>query len=274
LTTLALIAFAANSVLCRLALGGGAIDAASFTLIRLGAGAATLALIRAAQGTRRAGVRGWAAPAMLFIYAAAFSFAYRSLGAGTGALILFGSVQLTMMLLAARRGERLRRPELVGVALAIAGMVYLFSPGLTGPNPVGAALMVAAGVAWGLYSILGAGSADPVAETARSFAWSVPAAVVVSLVAARSAHVTATGAWLAVLSGAIASGVGYAVWYAALRGLTAIRAAIVQLAVPALAALGGVLVLGESLSLRLVLAAALILGGVGAAVAGRARPRA
>lgn len=270
-TLFALAAFAANSVLCRLALGGRAIDASSFALIRLGSGAVVLWLIRSASRKRSGAGRGWVPPAMLFLYAAAFSFAYLSLSAGTGALILFGSVQATMILAALRSGERFRRLEVAGLVLALAGLAYLVSPGLSSPSPVGSALMVAAGAAWGVYSIRGRASVDPLGDTARNFLGAVPLAVGVSLLARGSAHVTPAGAWLAVTSGGLASGLGYVVWYAALGGLTAIRAAMVQLTVPVLAAFGGVVFLGEHVSLRLVLSAALILGGVGVAVTGRAR---
>ncbi len=271
LTAFALTAFAANSVLCRLALGGRAIDAASFALVRLGAGAVTLAAFQAATRTRRSAGRGVLEPAMLFVYAVAFSFAYLSLGAGTGALILFGSVQATMIVAALRAGERFRRAELAGLGLALAGLAYLVSPGLTAPSPGGSALMAVAGMAWGIYSIRGRGAADPLADTARNFAGAVLPAAVVGAIALGHAHASPRGLWLAVASGALASGIGYVAWYAALRGLSSIRAATVQLAVPALAAAGGALFLGEGISLRLVLSAALILGGIGLAVANRAR---
>lgn len=279
LTALAMVAFAANSILCRLALGAGRIDAASFTLVRLGSGAVSLALIRAA-GRARGRARGevvtrgrWhpLSAAMLFAYAAAFSFSYRSLTAGTGALLLFGAVQITMILWALRTGERFRAAEGVGLGAAVAGLVVLVLPGLRAPDPVGSALMAVAGIAWGVYSIRGRGTADPLSENARNFALSVPAAALVLVVALGSARLTGAGIAIAVLSGAVASGVGYVIWYAALRGLTSIRAAMVQLTVPVLAAAGGVLFLGESITMRLVGAAVLILGGVGLAVASRAR---
>ncbi len=271
LTAFALTAFAANSVLCRLALGGRAIDASSFALVRLGAGAVTLGAFQAVTRTRRSGGRGALEPAMLFVYAVAFSFAYLSLSAGTGALILFGSVQATMIVAALRAGERFRRAELAGLGLALAGLGYLVSPGLTAPSPAGSALMAVAGVAGGVYSIRGRGSADPLGDTARNFAGAVLPAAAIGLIALGRAHASARGRWLAVASGALASGIGYMAWYAALRGLSSIRAATVQLAVPALAAAGGALLLGERISLRLALSAALILGGIGMAVADRAR---
>jgi len=271
LTAAALVAFAANSVLCRVALSGGGIDAASFGSIRLASGAAALALIHVARRGARPENRGWISPAMLFAYVAAFSFAYASVSAGTGALLLFGAVQATMIAVALRSGERFVRAEAVGLAAALGGLAYLVLPGLAAPSPTGSALMIAAGVAWGVYSLRGRGSRDPLGDTARNFALATPLALVVSVATHAGARVDGRGALLAVCSGAVTSGLGYVVWFAALRGLTAIRAATVQLAVPALAAAGGVVFLGETVTLRFVVAAAMILGGVGVAVAGRAR---
>lgn len=268
-TGLALIAFAANSIFCRLALGRGQIDPVNFTLIRLGSGALTLFLILAA--TRRPlALRGsWAGPALLLAYAAGFSFAYVSLSAGTGALLLFASVQTTMLVLALRAGERFRALEGVGLFAALAGLVYLVLPGLSAPSPVGCTLMVIAGMAWGGYSIRGRGSADALGDTARNFMLATPLIALASAATVRTAHVTAPGVMLAIASGALTSGIGYVVWFAALRGLSAIRAAMVQLAVPALAAAGGVVFLSERVTLRIVLAGVLILGGVAMAIAGR-----
>ncbi len=276
LTVLALVAFAANSVLCRLALGGRTIDAASFTLLRIASGAAMLLVIRSSVGTRAdssppARRQGWTSAVMLFLYAAPFSFAYLSLTAGTGALILFGAVQATMILAALRSGERFNAFEGIGLCCALGGLAYLVFPGLKAPSPVGSALMALAGIAWGIYTLKGRGSDDSLGDTTRNFVRAAPLAVLVSLAAMPGARVEPRGAMLAIVSGAVTSGVGYAVWYAALRGLTAIRAATVQLTVPALAAAGGVMFLGESVTLRLVLSAILILGGVGVAIAGRRR---
>lgn len=265
LTAVAMIAFAANSLLCRQALGASMIDAASFAAVRTVAGALTLAGILAARGEIELAVRGhWRTASMLFTYMVFFSFAYLSLSAGTGALILFGAVQLTMFIVALRSGETFSPLSWVGFAFAIAGLVYLVSPGVTAPDLVGAILMAGAGIAWGLYSLLGRGAASPLVATGGAFIAATPAIIVVSLIAlaAGKAHVTGTGAALAVASGAIASGLGYVVWYAALRGLTATRAAIVQLSVPVIAAFGGVLFLAEEMSLRLILASVAILGGV------------
>jgi drug/metabolite transporter (DMT)-like permease len=269
------VAFAANSVLCRLALGHAAIDAASFTSIRLASGAGVLLLITAAV-ERRTPALGRGNPAsalLLFLYAAAFSFAYNGLGAGTGALILFGSVQATMLLFALGSGERPHVSEWAGLALALAGLVYLVFPGLQSAPPLlSSALMTVAGISWGLYSLRGRGAKSPLAETTKNFVLALPLALIINLLMLRNAHVSRRGVMLAVLSGALASGVGYVVWYAALRGLTATRAATVQLAVPVLAAVGGVLFLSERISLRLLLAGVVILGGVALALSRRSRP--
>ncbi len=269
-TAVALVAFAANPVLCRLALAAGAIDAATFTTVRLVAGAATLLLVSVATG--RAGRRGagsWRSGAMLFAYAICFSFAYRELAVGTGTLILFGAVQLTMLLAAVAGGERPQPLQWLGFLAALGGLVYLVSPGLAAPSPLGSALMTAAGVAWGVYTLRGRSNDDPIAATTDNFVRAVPFVLVVGLVMLRGAQVTTRGLALAVLSGALTSGLGYVVWYAALRGLTATRAAGVQLTVPVLAALVGVLFMSETISLRLAVAAAAILGGVGLVLAGR-----
>lgn len=265
LTAVAMVAFAANSLLCRMALGGGLIDAASFAAIRVVAGAVTLALILFVQQKPRIGANAdWRAAAMLFTYMVFFSFAYLSLTAGIGALILFGAVQLTMFTTALWNAERFGPISWAGLALAIAGLVYLVSPGLTAPDPLGAGFMAIAGVAWGVYSLLGRSAGDPLEATTHAFVYCVPPVLIVAAL-----HYFFYGAWmfsngaiLAVASGAIASGCGYVVWYAALRGLTATNAAVVQLSVPVIAAFGGVLLLAEDVTLRLVLAAAGTLGGV------------
>jgi drug/metabolite transporter (DMT)-like permease len=270
-TGFALAAFAANSVICRLALGEATIDAASFSTIRLVSGAATLLLIAAVFKERSPSEpRGnWVSATMLFLYAVAFSFAYVSLSTGTGALILFGAVQATMILAALGSGERPHLLEWVGLFLALVGLVYLVFPGLTAPSPTGSAFMAVAGISWGVYSLRGRGSVDPLVDTTNNFVRSLPLVFVVSLFMLRDIQVSAKGVLLAVLSGAMASGVGYVVWYAALRGLTATRAATVQLCVPVLAALGGVIFLSEDISMRLLLSAVMVLGGVGLAVVGR-----
>lgn len=271
LTLCALIAFASNSILCRLALAAHTIDPASFTSIRIASGAVTLAAIAAftRRGARAGG--GWGSALFLFLYAAAFSFAYISLSAGTGALILFGCVQVTMIAAALRAGERPGPLQWTGLALALGGLVYLTMPGLTAPSPAGSALMALAGFAWGVYTLRGRRESKPLAATGRNFLRAVPFALAVSLATLARRDVSARGALLAVASGALASGIGYVVWYAALRGLSATRAATVQLSVPVIAALGGVLFLSETVSARLALAALLILGGVALALAGRAQ---
>jgi drug/metabolite transporter (DMT)-like permease len=273
-TSLTMVAFASNSILNRLALGQDSIDAVSYTTVRLVSGALTLWLIASLQ-TNSTGpkVRGsWISAAMLFLYAIAFSFAYLSLSAGSGALILFGSVQVTMILVALRSGERPQILEWLGVVLALGGLVYLVLPGVRAPSPFGSALMTAAGIAWGVYSLRGRGSKSPLADTAGNFIRAVPPIIVLLLLSLNGVHLSQTGMLLAVLSGAVASGVGYVIWYAALRGLSATRAAIVQLSVPVLAAWGGVVFLAEDISLRLILAGTLILGGIALAITAHRKP--
>jgi drug/metabolite transporter (DMT)-like permease len=269
LTSLAMIAFASNSLLNRLALGGNTIDAVSYTAIRLTSGAIVLWLIAYFQKNKVAG--NWISAFMLFTYAIAFSFAYLSLSIGTGALILFGSVQVTMILAALRSGERPHLLEWLGVFLALGGLVYLVFPGIKAPSPLGSALMVIAGIAWGIYSLRGRGVSSPLASTAGNFLLSVPFILTVWLFRAGNLHVSQSGMLLAAASGAIASGVGYVIWYAALRGLTATRAAIVQLSVPVLAGWAGVVFLAEDVSLRLILAGLLILGGIALAATARSQ---
>ena len=275
LTIVAMVAFAANSLLCRLALGQHAIDAASFATIRVISGAAALSGIMLLQGNLRIlGQADWRAAAMLFTYVVFFTFAYVSLSAGTGALILFGAVQLTMFIAALRSGEAFSPASWFGLALAIAGLVYLVSPGLAAPDPVAASSMAIAGVAWGFYSLLGRGARDPLAATTGAFVLSAPAILAVELLSANlGLEANSTGIWLAVVSGAITSGLGYVIWYAALPGLGATSAATVQLSVPAIAALGGVLFLSEQLTLRLVIAAVATLGGVTIVLMQRAKAK-
>ena len=264
LTILAMCAFAANSIFCRLALGAGAIDAVGFTGVRLISGAAILWLISAFRNpsSGRQGNGNWISAAMLFLYAICFSYAYLSLSAGTGALILFAAVQITMISTAIAQGERLRPSQWVGIGLAVCGLVYLVLPGLTSPDPMGAALMAGAGVAWGIYSLRGRSSGDPISMTGGNFIRSVPLIIAVPLVSISHLHFTARGVLWAVASGMLASGLGYVIWYAALKGLSAARAATVQLSVPVLAAVGGILFLSENLTLRLVFASIAILGGL------------
>jgi len=262
-TALAMLAFAGNSLLCRLALAPGLIDAASFSTIRIVSGAVMLGALAYAGGRwpARAELDGRAAVA-LATYMVAFSFAYLWLPAGTGALLLFGAVQLTMFVAALVGGERLAFAGWVGALLAAGGLVYLVAPGLSAPDPAGAALMILAGIAWGAYSLLGRARSDPLRRTALNFLAATPLVAVVSVGTLGDGHWTATGALLAVTSGALTSGVGYAVWYAALRGLTAYRAAAVQLSVPVIAAMGGVVLLDEPLGFRLVVSSVATLGGI------------
>jgi drug/metabolite transporter (DMT)-like permease len=265
LTVLAMLAFAANSLLCRAALERELIDAFSFTVLRVSSGAGLLLLLLWLPPRRR--LSGSVPMAlMLFLYMLGFSLAYRSLTAATGALLLFGAVQLTMLAAAFRGGERFGPRRWAGFVLAVGGMVYLLLPGVAAPEPLGATLMVIAGLAWGAYSLLGRGSADPLADTAGNFLLAMPAAFLALALApvtgAGPLFVEPAGALLAIASGALASGIGYVLWYAALPALGAGRGATVQLSVPVLAALGGVAFLAEPLTTRILVAGAATLGGV------------
>ena len=262
LTTLAMLAFAGNSLLCRLALKHTGIDASSFTIIRLISGALALwLLVRLRPGTAD-GRGSWASALALFVYAAGFSFAYVSLPAATGALLLFGAVQATMIGVGLWRGERLRGGQLIGLMLALAGLVGLLLPGLSAPPLLGALLMLGAGVAWGVYSLRGKGAGDPTRVTAGNFARTLPLAAVLGLLSLSHITLDVAGMAYAVASGALSSGMGYAIWYTALPGLKATQAATIQLSVPVLAATGGIVLLGEPLTLRLLLATLAILGGI------------
>ena len=262
LTSLAMVAFACNSLLCRVALGHTGIDAASFTTIRLMSGAVVLWLVaRMSRGTQ-AGTGSWPSALALFVYAAGFSFAYVSLPASTGALLLFGAVQATMIGRGIRAGERLSRPQLMGLVFALGGLVGLLLPGLSAPPLPGALLMLSAGVAWGIYSLRGKGAGDPTRITAGNFLRAVPMAVALSVLMHDRTSLDSAGVGYAVASGALASGIGYAIWYTALPALKATSAATVQLSVPVIAALGGIAFLCESATLRLVLASVAILGGI------------
>jgi drug/metabolite transporter (DMT)-like permease len=274
-TTFALVAFAFNSILCRLALGAEAIDAASFTAIRLISGALVLLLINAFFGKKEAGAKhgNWLSAFFLFAYAICFSLAYLNLTTATGALILFGSVQMTMIDAALRKGERPRILEWLGLCLALGGLIYLVFPGLSAPPVLSSALMMFAGISWGFYTLRGRANTNPLAETTGNFLRSVPMIILVALPLIYQTHLSPKGIVCAVLSGAIASGIGYSVWYAALKYHTATRAAILQLSVPAVAAIGGVIFLSEIISARLLLASALILGGIGLAIFGKFSPQ-
>jgi drug/metabolite transporter (DMT)-like permease len=263
LTLLAMVAFASNSLLCRLALRQTTIDAASFTLIRLLSGVIALWLIVITRKPGRPTAGNWTSALALFAYAAAFSFAYISLSVGTGALLLFGMVQATMIFWGLQKGERLNARQWFGLAIALGGLVALVFPGLSAPPIGGALLMTGAGIAWGIYSLRGKGAGDPTSVTAGNFWRSVVFAAVLSMALLRWTNLDPAGIRYAIVSGAIASGVGYVIWYSALPGLKATTAATVQLSVPVLAAVGGILFLSESITLRLLLASLLILGGIG-----------
>lgn len=271
LTGVAMLAFAGNSLLCRLALQHSGIDPASFTTVRLTSGAVVLWALVRWRGQRPAG--DWGSAAALFVYAAAFSFAYLSLSAGTGALLLFGAVQATMLGWGLWRGQRLGRGQTAGLVLALGGLVALLLPGVTAPPAGGALLMTAAGVAWGVYSLRGRGAGDPTAVTAGNFVRAGALAVPLGLAGLPGATLDPTGLLWALCSGAVTSGLGYAIWYAALKGLQPTSSASVQLSVPVLTALGGVVLLSEPVTLRLALCSLAILGGIAWVIAGQRRDR-
>jgi len=262
LTILALAAFAGNSLLCRAALTRTSIDAASFTTVRLVSGALVLWLLVTLQGRDRVGGGNWLSALALFAYAAGFSFAYLQLPAASGALILFGAVQALMIAWGLRSGERLRPVQLTGLLLACAGLVGLLLPGLSAPPLGSSLLMLGAGMAWGVYSLRGKGAGDALQVTSGNFLRALPIAVALSALLWRDAAPDPMGIWYAFLSGALTSGLGYAIWYTALPHIAATSAAAVQLSVPVLAALGGVVFLAEPLSLRLLAASTAIIGGI------------
>ena len=270
-TAFALTAFAFNSILCRLALRGGESDAAGFTLVRLASGGAALVILAyffsSKKGIRTSGNRFSAF--FLFAYAICFSFAYLGLTAGTGALVLFGAVQITMIGVSIFRGERPTGLEWVGVLVAVGGLVYLVFPGLAAPPLFNAGLMGAAGIAWGFYTLRGKGSVDPLADTTGNFVRSFPMIILAAIPFFSRFHLSSRGVLLAGISGAVTSGIGYAVWYAALKHHTATRAAVLQLSVPVIAAAMGVWLLSETADMRLIIAGALILGGIGLTIFGR-----
>jgi drug/metabolite transporter (DMT)-like permease len=313
-TTFALVCFAFNSILCRLALRSDEIDAISFTSIRLLSGAVTL-FFAAAVFIKRTGAQAsrlptsesdvdtidgspqnipadalnasgdacapvektkrgnWLSAFFLFAYAICFSFAYIDLTTGTGALILFGSVQATMIVVALVRGERPRIPEWLGLVIALGGLVYLVFPGLSAPPIFSSLVMMFAGIAWGFYTLRGKGSVNALADTAGNFVRTVPMILLISVPFLAKIHLSPKGIIFAVLSGAIASGIGYSVWYAALKFHTSTRAAILQLSVPVLTAVLGVVFLSEEIAMRLILATVLILGGIALAISCRNRER-
>ena len=265
-----MVAFAGNSVLCRLALAQSSIDPASFTSIRIASGAAVLWLILALRGRHREGTGSWKAAFALIGYAAAFSFAYTTLSAGTGALLLFGAVQATMIVVGLFGGERLAVRQWIGFLLALSGLAALLAPGISSPPLLGACLMLAAGIAWGFYSLLGRGMADPLGSTAGNFLRALPLALILSAIFSASSEITSSGFAYAALSGAVTSGLGYTIWYAAIRGLSAAQGATVQLSVPVITAIGGLAMLGETPTLRLAISSVTILGGIALVIISRA----
>lgn len=269
LTALAMLAFAGNSLLCRLALRETQIDAASFTAVRLLSGALVLWLLLLLRRTKRPLAGNWSGALALFIYAAAFSFAYLKLDTGVGALLLFGAVQLSMLFWGIWRGERLPLLASLGTALACTGLLILLLPGASAPPLGAAALMLAAGVAWGVYSLLGRSQGDPLAATAGNFVRAAPLGILLALTLLPQLQWDAPGLFYALLSGALTSGIGYAIWYSALPALRPSQAATVQLSVPILAALAGSLVLGEELGMRLVACSVIVLGGIALVLAAR-----
>lgn len=259
---LTMVAFAGNSLLCRVALKDTAIDPASFTSVRLLSGALALWLIVRIRHGSLKGRGNWFSALALFAYAAGFSFAYVSLPAAVGALLLFGAVQATMIGHGLWAGERIQGLRLIGVLIALGGLVGLLLPGLSAPPLQGSLLMLGAGVAWGVYSLRGAGTGDATCKTAGNFIRTVPMTIVLSLLMLKKLSWDQAGFWYAMCSGALASGLGYAIWYTVLPGLKTTSAATVQLSVPVIAAAGGILLLGEPMTLRLLLTSAAILGGI------------
>ena len=268
-----MVAFAGNSILCRLALRDGAIDPASFTSIRLAAGALALLAIlfvsRPRASLRASG--SWPSALALFVYAICFSYAYISLSAGMGALILFGFVQATMIAIGLAQGDRPGLMAWFGWSIAFGGLVWLVLPGVEAPQPGGALLMAAAGIAWGIYSIRGKSEADALAATTSNFVLSIGFVAALTALTVAASDISPRGVAFAIASGALTSGVGYVIWYAALDHLTAMQAALVQLSVPALATAGGVALLGEPLSVRLLVSSALVLGGISVALIRRTK---
>ena len=262
LTSLAMIAFAANSLLCRVALRRMTIDAATFSSIRIISGALVLWFIATVRSGKMRESSSWLSAAALFAYVGAFSFAYNSLTAATGALLLFAAVQSTMISWGLLRGEQIQARQWTGVIIALGGLVWLVLPGVAAPPIAGSVLMLTAGVAWGAYSIRGKNAKDPVAATAGNFLRAVPMTVLLSVICLSQARSDGVGILYATISGAITSGIGYVIWYSALPGLTAASAATVQLSAPVLAAIGGILFLGEQLTPRFVIASIAVLGGI------------
>lgn len=271
LTGLALIAFAANSVLCRLALGNESIDASSFTVIRLLSGAITLFIISSIKGNNKEELSkgSWTASFMLFLYAITFSLAYLSVDTGTGALILFGSVQITMVLLSIISGTRLHISEWTGVIIAFTGFIYLILPSITTPSVNGFILMTISGISWSIYTLRGRSSKNPLMDTTYNFVRTTPFVALLAVFTIQNISYSSEGVVLALLSGGITSGVGYTIWYIALRGLSSTQAAVIQLSVPVIAAIGGVIFVSELITYRLIISATIVLGGILTVVLGK-----
>lgn len=270
-TALALVAFAANSILARMALGAGNIDAASYTIIRLLSGALILLAITHMTGQHSTSKSkgSWAGGLLLFTYALTFSYAYITLGTGTGALILFGAVQITMIIVALISGDRPGLPEWTGLFMAFGGFVFLVLPGVSTPSGLGFLLMTISGIAWGFYTLQGRKSENPLADTTYNFLRTMPLIGVVALATFTSSNYSTSGIVLATLSGSIASGLGYTMWYIALGGLSATQAAVLQLLVPVIAAFGGLIFVTEPITARLAISAILILLGILLVLLGR-----
>lgn len=265
---ISMLAFAANSIFCRVALMQDKIDPESFTVVRLLSGGLFLwCLLKLGSPSRP--LRGsWSGGLCLFLYAYAFSIAYVSLGAGIGALILFGAVQVTMFAYGWIRGERVDSRGVFGMLIAFIGLVALLLPGANSPQLGSALVMIASGVAWGVYSLLGRGAADPLAATTGNFVRALPGAALLAAytIWRDEAFITGTGLTYALASGALASGLGYAIWYQVVKCLAAYQAATLQLTVPIMASIGGVMLLGENLTTRLVVISLVVLGGVAIAI--------
>lgn len=275
LTGLALIAFAANSVLCRLALGNEAIDASSFTGIRLLSGAITLFVILNIKECMKGSNKGasskgsWSASFTLFLYAITFSYAYLSVDTGTGALILFGSVQITMIMLSLISGTRLHLIEWSGVIIAFTGFIYLILPNITTPSINGFILMTVSGISWGIYTLKGRSSKNPLMDTTYNFLRTIPFVALLAVFTMENMSYSSEGIILALISGALTSGVGYTIWYIALGGLSSTQAAVIQLSVPVIAAIGGVIFVSETITIRLIISATIVLSGILMVVLGK-----
>lgn len=266
LTAIAMLAFAANSLLCRLALAAGLIDAGSFTLIRLLSGAATLIVIMLLRGNWRSQIPttrfSLFAGVALFGYAALFSFAYVKLAAGTGALLLFGAVQLTLLALYWWQGQRFKRLELIGIAVSLLGFAWLMLPSATRPDVWSALLMVLSGICWAGFTALGKQAPTPSSGITWGFITASIFGLLLSPLLLESIHVTLQGVMLAVASGAIASSCGYVLWYQVMQKLTLLQAAVSQLSVPAIALVLGSALLSEPLTTHSIITSAIILGGI------------